>query len=924
MHAPLTAALKRGVKPYVVFPSRAVVFASILVSFAYFIGSKVGFAFTVGSHPVSIMWPPNAILLAALLLTPASSWGMILLAVLPAHIAVEWGSGVPLAMTLCWFVSNAFEAIVGAATTRFFVRQSLSFDRLQCMYVFFLCGVLLAPVVSSFLDAALVQLNHWGKDTYWEIWRIRTCSNIFACATFGVAIVTWGAAGPIAKLPTDRIVEAVLLVLGLASVVGLVVLRPVIEPGHMEGLWLYVPWPILLWAALRFGTRGASAALLITSIVTIWSVAHAHRPFLKADEQTVRSIQMFFVVMSFTLMPLASVLKEREKVEQDLRASEERYRGIVETQSDLACRFFSDTTLSFVNEAYCRFFQRDRKDLVGRRFLDLVPAAAHEYVLLSIEAVIRDRRTLVCEHEILLPGGGVGWHQWINQPIFTETGQIKEIQAIGRDVTARRRAETALRDNRERIHAILRAIPDSILMMDKSGVVLDCHTQDESLLLLPAAQSVGTQVSKVLIAELAQGLQYCFEPAFQAGRMSATQRALVIGGENRWFETRVVRCGSDKLLGLIRDITEQKHVEEELRQGEERYKEVVESQTELVSRYRPDMTLTFANEAYCRFFGRPRSDLVGNKLLDFFPAVMHPKVLRCMADVIAGRRLAVWEHLLKSPDGKARWVQWTNYAIADSSGQVKEIQGIGKDITDRKRAEEARQNLIHVSRLAVVGEFTATIAHEITQPLNAILTNTEAARNLLDKKPAPVSDLRAILSDICQDIMRSRETIISMRALSQRRALEMHQLDINHLVEEVVHLAGGDASRRHVQVRTELGFDLPKARGDPIHIQHILLNLILNGMDAMNDVPEGERQLTITTESRAGRELVVGVKDAGHGIPPEVMPRMFKSFFSTKPSGMGLGLSIARTIVNAHGGHIWVENNPDRGVTFRFTLPLAA
>jgi len=153
--------------------------------------------------------------------------------------------------------------------------------------------------------------------------------------------------------------------------------------------------------------------------------------------------------------------------------------------------------------------------------------------------------------------------------------------------------------------------------------------------------------------------------------------------------------------------------------------------------------------------------------------------------------------------------------------------------------------------------------------------------------------------------------------------MEMHLLDLNSLIQEVVHLVGSDAARRRVQIRTELALDLPQGRGDPIHIQHVLLNLILNGMDAMSDIDETERLLIITTELRSGLELVVGVKDAGHGIQPETMPQVFKSFFSTKPSGMGLGLSISRTIVNLHGGRIWVERNPERGVTFRFTLPRA-
>src|SRR5262249_11748171 len=162
-------------------------FIAALVSCAYFIGTKVGLALTVDQHAVSLMWPPNAILLAALLLSPVRYWQTILLAVLPAHLAAEWGSGVPLLMTLSWYLTNALEAVIGAATTSYFAGKPFSFDRLQCVYVFFLCAVLLAPLTSSFVDAALVQLNHWRQDSYWEVWRIRSCSNIFASATFGVA-----------------------------------------------------------------------------------------------------------------------------------------------------------------------------------------------------------------------------------------------------------------------------------------------------------------------------------------------------------------------------------------------------------------------------------------------------------------------------------------------------------------------------------------------------------------------------------------------------------------------------------------------------------------------------------------------------------------------------------------------------------------
>jgi len=191
----------------------------VLVAVAYFVGAKVGFACTVGQHPTSVLWPPNTTLLVALLLTPVRSWPMMLLAVLPAHLAAERGSGVPPLMVLCWFVSNACEALFGAAATRFFIRGRLEFDQPRTLGIFFLCGVFFAPILSSFVDAAFVELNQWGSDSYWEVWRMRSCSNIFATATVGVTILTWVAGGRItANQLRARFVEAGLLALGLVSV----------------------------------------------------------------------------------------------------------------------------------------------------------------------------------------------------------------------------------------------------------------------------------------------------------------------------------------------------------------------------------------------------------------------------------------------------------------------------------------------------------------------------------------------------------------------------------------------------------------------------------------------------------------------------------------------------------------------------------
>jgi PAS domain S-box-containing protein len=374
-------------------------------------------------------------------------------------------------------------------------------------------------------------------------------------------------------------------------------------------------------------------------------------------------------------------------------------------------------------------------------------------------------------------------------------------------------------------------------------------------------------------------------------------------------------------IGSALDITERKIAERALQVSEERYREVVESQTDLVCRYLPDTTLTFVNEAYCRYFGRRREELIGRRFLELIPEPGWQSMLEHIASMGRERRTLDHENEALLPDGRTGWQHWVNYAVVGQDGSVVEFQAIGRDITDRKRAEEARQNLAHASRLAVVGELTAMIAHEVNQPLGAILSNADAAEILLETKKPPLDEIRQILIDIRSNDLRASEAIRRIRALLQKREMEMHALDVNEMVADVLRLVTGDALRRRVQVHKEFAADLPAVLGDRVHLQQVLLNLIVNSMDAMADTPEADRQISVHTMRNGDNTIEVAVEDAGHGIPANTLSRVFESFFTTKKDGMGLGLSIARSIIEAHRGRIWVENNSRSGATFRFTLP---
>ena len=251
---------------------------------------------------------------------------------------------------------------------------------------------------------------------------------------------------------------------------------------------------------------------------------------------------------------------------------------------------------------------------------------------------------------------------------------------------------------------------------------------------------------------------------------------------------------------------------------------------------------------------------------------------------------------------------------------------IGQRVRRRRLEREAvelRHELTHAGRVTMLGQLASSLAHELNQPLGAILRNAEAAEIFLQSDKPDLDELRAIVADIRKDDQRAGDVIDRLRALLKRRQLDPRPLILSQLVDEVVTLTRADSFTRHVGIEFDVPRDLPLVRGDRIHLQQVLLNLLLNGMDALADVADGERSLTVRARTAGGGFVEVAVSDNGHGIPAEKLGRLFEPFFSTKPKGMGLGLPISRTIVDAHGGRIWAENNAERGATFRFTLPVA-
>jgi PAS domain S-box-containing protein len=387
----------------------------------------------------------------------------------------------------------------------------------------------------------------------------------------------------------------------------------------------------------------------------------------------------------------------------------------------------------------------------------------------------------------------------------------------------------------------------------------------------------------------------------------------------------IVVLQSALIVALLVQARRRRRAEESLRESEERYRDVVETQTELICRYLPDSTLTFVNDAYCRYFGRSRDELVGTPFTGLIPEPERAAALKHIESVASAEHGATYEHQVVRPDGGFGWQQWTDRAIRNARGSVVELQGIGRDITDLKVAdmevEQRRKEVTHLTRVAILGELSGALAHELNQPLTAILSNAQAAQRLLERDPLDLAMVREILADVVTADLRAGEVITRLRVLLKKGEASLQPLDLNDVAMEVLALARSELIERHVAVSTQLAPGLPNVLGDRVQLQQVMLNLLLNASEAMSSNGAGDRMLTVSTTLDGDGLLLTSIADRGVGICPDAADRLFEPFFTTKPHGLGLGLSICRSIIAAHGGRLWADSNPDGGATFSFVLP---
>lgn len=378
---------------------------------------------------------------------------------------------------------------------------------------------------------------------------------------------------------------------------------------------------------------------------------------------------------------------------------------------------------------------------------------------------------------------------------------------------------------------------------------------------------------------------------------------------------------------IYRDIVERKRAEERILESEVRFQAIADTA--------PVMIWTTGTDGLCNYFSKPWLDFTGRTMAQevgtgWIEGVYPDDVqgcLGCFLPAFHARKPFRMEYRLKRADGEYRWVDESGIPRYTAGGEFAGYIGCNIDITERKRAEEERERLrqlqselAHINRATTMGELAASIAHEIKQPISAAQTDAKTCLRWLGRDQPDMEEAREAASRMIQDVMRASEIINRIYVLFKKGELKRECVDMNEVIREMIGLLRSEAAQHAISIHTELAPQPLNVKADRVQLQQVFMNLVLNGIDAINEA-NIEGSLTIKSQRYLDGQVLISISDTGIGLPPERADKVFDAFFTTKPQGTGMGLSISRSIIESHGGRLWATGNSDRGATFHFTLP---
>ena len=669
---------------------------AVLAGVAYLFAAELGMTLTMRPQPISTLWPPNAILFGLLLLTPQRRWWVILLGAFPAHLLVELWSGIPLPMILCWFLSNASEALIGASVVMVLGGGPARFDTFRGVGIFLLAAPT-SVFISCFLDAGFVQLNGWGSTGYWHNWSVRFLSNLLAQLTFVPLIVTWGEAGRrgLRRLWGSRAIEAAVLAVMLTLVCLLVFTRAGPSTNTSPAL-LYAPLPFLLWAAVRFGPAATSASLLLVALLAVTGAVAGKGPFAgDTPAANVLAMQSFLIVVAIPLMTLAAITRERAAAEERARTSEKRLQlaldaarmGTWEWEVGTGRGVWSDTSAAI-------FGVPSAGDGGLARFLHLVVPEDRVAVSTALDSAAAGGTPYDVQFRIRHPDGSVRWIHAKAAALADETGRLTRLVGVNADITEREMAYATVNEWKNRYEAAIQS--SNQLLYDWDPDTNDVrYGGDLERILGYTEQEMGGGLAGWLEkvypddrlafeAEVARVIET--HDSFRLVYRFRRKDGRVIWVEDRGHFFRDAQGVVSRMVGFIEDVTERTRSDQALRSSEERFSLVFRSSPQAIQITRQrDARILEVNDTWEAVFGYGREEAIGRTAADLGMFISPADRERLLGLLDDGRPVRDYELELRTRSGEVRQVTIDAERV-DVGGEPCYLTFV-RDVTERRQAE---------------------------------------------------------------------------------------------------------------------------------------------------------------------------------------------------------------------------------------------